>query len=101
MADHTTSDDAQRYRTNQELEEWARRDPIERLRKYMKKNGLWSNDYENKVQADAAEKVRIAVEKFESVKPQGIKDVFAWTYAELPPNLKKQYEELSRSIGGN
>ena len=101
MADHTTSDDAQRYRTNQELEQWARRDPIERLRKYMKKNGLWSNDYENKVQADAAEKVRIAVEKFESVKPQDIKDVFAWTYAELPPNLKKQYEELARSIGGN
>jgi pyruvate dehydrogenase E1 component alpha subunit len=100
MGDHTTSDDAQRYRTSRELEEWTRRDPIERLRKYMKKNDLWTNDYENKIQADAAEKVRIAVEEFESVKPPEIKDLFAWTYAELTPNLKKQYEDLARSIGG-
>ena len=75
------------------------RDPIDRLRKYMKKNGLWSDDYENKVQAEVAEKVRNAVDKFESVKPPEIKDLFAWTYAELPPNLKKQYEDLARSKG--
>ena len=100
MGDHTTSDDAQRYRTNQELEEWTKRDPIERLRKYMKKNGLSSNDYENKVQADAAEKVRIAIENSESVKPPEIKDLFAWTYAKLSPNLEKQYEDVARSLGG-
>ena len=100
MGDHTTSDDAQRYRTYQELEEWTKRDPIERLRKYMKKNGLWSNDYENKVQADAAEKVRIAIENSESIKPPEIKDLFAWTYAKLAPNLKKQYEDLARSVEG-
>jgi pyruvate dehydrogenase E1 component alpha subunit len=100
MADHTTSDDAQRYRTNRELEEWARRDPIERLRKYMKKIGLSSDEYEKKVQAEAAEKVRLAVDGFESAKPPEIRDLFAWTYAELPPNLKKQYEGLARSVGG-
>ena len=100
MADHTTSDDAQRYRTSQELEEWAKRDPIERLRKYMKKNSLWSSEYENKVQTEASEKVRAAVEKFESVKPPEVGDVFLWTYAELPPNLRKQYEELAHSLGG-
>ena len=100
MADHTTSDDAQRYRTSQELEEWAKRDPIERLRKYMKKNSLWSSEYENKVQTEASEKVRVAIEKFESAKPPDVRDLFAWTYAELPPNLTKQYEELARSVGG-
>ena len=100
MADHTTSDDAQRYRTDRELEEWAKRDPIERLRKYMKKIGLWTDDYEKKVQEEAAEKVRLAVEGFESVKPPEIRDLFAWTYAELPPNLKKQYQDLARSVGG-
>jgi pyruvate dehydrogenase E1 component alpha subunit len=99
MADHTTSDDAQRYRTSQELEEWAKRDPIERLCKYMKKNSLWNSDYENKVQAEASEKVRLAVERFESVKPPEVRDLFAWTYAEFPPNLKRQYEDLARSVG--
>jgi pyruvate dehydrogenase E1 component alpha subunit len=100
MGDHTTSDDAQRYRTSRELEEWTKRDPIERLRKYMKKNSIWSNDYENKVQAEASEKVRVAAERFESVKPPEVEGLFAWTYAEFPPNLKKEYEDLVRSIRG-
>jgi pyruvate dehydrogenase E1 component alpha subunit len=100
IGDHTTSDDAQRYRTSRELEEWAKRDPIERLRKYMKKNSIWNNDYENKVQAEASEKVRLAAERFESVKPPEVKDLFAWTYAEFLPNLKMEYEDLARSIRG-
>lgn len=100
MGDHTTSDDAQRYRTNRELDEWAKRDPIDRLRKYMNKIVLWSDDYEKKVQAEAAEKVRLAVERFESAKPPEVNDLFTWTYAELPPNLKRQYEDLARSVRG-
>jgi len=102
MGDHTTSDDALRYRMGQELEEWARRDPIERLRKYMSRIGLWNDDYEKKVQAQAADKVRDAIEKFESVKPPEIRDLFDWTYEQLPPNLKEQYEILARAVeGGN
>jgi pyruvate dehydrogenase E1 component alpha subunit len=101
MADHTTSDDAQRYRTSQELEEWTKRDPIERLRKYMEKNNLWNKEYEQKVQTEASEKVRVAVEKFESVKPEDIRDMFAWTYAEMPPNLRKEYKELADSVRGS
>jgi pyruvate dehydrogenase E1 component alpha subunit len=97
MGDHTTSDDAQRYRTSQEMKEWAARDPIDRLRKYMKKSGLWSDEYESKVQSEASEKVQMAIEKFESVKPPDVKDLFSWTFAELTPNLKRQYEDLVRS----
>jgi pyruvate dehydrogenase E1 component alpha subunit len=85
-----------------ELEEWAKRDPIERLRKYMNRTGLWNDDYEKKVQTEAAEKVRNAIEKFESVKPPEIRDLFDWTYEQLPANLKEQYETLARAVeGGN
>jgi pyruvate dehydrogenase E1 component alpha subunit len=100
MGDHTTSDDALRYRMKHELEEWVKRDPIERLRKYMNRIGLWNDDYEKKVQAEAAEKVRNAVGKFESVKPPEIRDLFDWTYEQLPPNLKEQYEVLARTVEG-
>jgi pyruvate dehydrogenase E1 component alpha subunit len=99
MGDHTTSDDAQRYRTGQELQEWAVRDPIDRLRKYMKKNELWNDEYEGKVRSDAAEKVQLSVERFESVSPPSAKDLFAWTFAEWTPNLKRQYDDLARSLG--
>jgi len=100
MADHTTSDDASKYRQSEELEEWARRDPIDRLRKYMKRAGLWNEDYEKRVQSETAEKVRKGVEKAESIEPSDAEDLFAWTYAEMPPKLREQYEELTRSAGG-
>ena len=35
MGAHTTSDDPTRYRVDEEVEEWARKDPIERLRAYL------------------------------------------------------------------
>jgi len=102
MGDHTTSDDAQRYRIVNELQEWTKRDPIDRLRKYMKRTGLWNDDYEKRVQAEASEKVRAAIEKFESLGAPGIKDMFEWTYAETPPNLREQYETLAHAVrGGN
>ena len=51
MADHTTSDDASRYRDPKEVEEWAKKDPIDRLRKYMKRVGIWSEEYEKRVKS--------------------------------------------------
>jgi pyruvate dehydrogenase E1 component alpha subunit len=99
IADHTTSDDASRYRPKEEVEAWVKRDPIDRLRKYLQRKGLWNEEYEKGVQAEAMTKVQQAVRKAESITPQEIKDLFVWTYAELPAHLKTQYEELLRSRG--
>jgi len=99
IADHTTSADASRFRTKEELAMWVKRDPVDRLRKYLRRKGLWDEEYEKRVQAEAIAKVQQAVQKAESITPQEIKDLFIWTYAELPPHLKMQYEELMRSRG--
>jgi pyruvate dehydrogenase E1 component alpha subunit len=40
MGAHTTTDDPTRYRTDQEREEWASKDPIARLRAHLDKEGL-------------------------------------------------------------
>jgi 2-oxoisovalerate dehydrogenase E1 component alpha subunit len=39
MGAHTTSDDPTRYRISSEVEAWKHKDPIERLRRYIIKNG--------------------------------------------------------------
>ncbi len=95
MSDHTTSDDASRYRDPKELEAWARKDPVDRLRNYMKRIGLWSEEYENKIQANATKKVRKAVERAESLQAPNPVDMFTWTFNEMPPRLKEQFESLS------
>ena len=40
MMMHTTADDPKRYRKNEEVEEWKKRDPIVRFQKYLKDKGL-------------------------------------------------------------
>ena len=94
MGDHTTADDAARYRNKQELEEWAKRDPIDRLRKFMQKKGLWSESYEKQVLEQAQKKVEEAIRVAESVEPEGPEGVFNYMYKELTPRLKDQLRQL-------
>ncbi len=94
MADHTTSDDASRYRDPKEVEEWTKKDPIDRLRKYMKRVGFWSEEYEKRVQVEADEKVRRAVEKAELVSKPVAADMFAWTFETMPPRLTEEMQSL-------
>ncbi|HYE02541.1 MAG TPA: pyruvate dehydrogenase (acetyl-transferring) E1 component subunit alpha, partial [Phycisphaerales bacterium] len=64
LADHTTADDARRYRDAEELEAWKARDPLIRLRRYLESKGLWDAEREaahlQKSQAIVAEVVRAA-----------------------------------------
>jgi pyruvate dehydrogenase E1 component alpha subunit len=95
MSDHTTSDDASRYRDSKEVEDWLKKDPIDRLRKYMKHLGIWSEEYEKKIQVEATEKVKQAVEKAESIQSPSPPDMFESTYREMPPRLKEELEAFS------
>ncbi|QIS09320.1 pyruvate dehydrogenase (acetyl-transferring) E1 component subunit alpha [Nocardia arthritidis] len=55
MGPHTTADDPTRYRTAAELEEWARRDPIDRLRRLLDREGYLDEEFEARVRAHADE----------------------------------------------
>ena len=46
MSDHTTADDAARYRLKEEVEAWKAKDPLLRLKLFMEKKGLWNNQYQ-------------------------------------------------------
>ncbi len=94
MSDHTTSDDAARYRTAEEVKLWAKKDPLERLRRYMEAKGMWSAEYGERVQREADEKVKRGVEEWEKIPPPEPMDIFKYTFAEMPKNLAAQAEEL-------
>ena len=53
MGAHTTSDDPTKYRTSDEEDSWARRDPIARMRAYLQGRGA-SDAFFAQVQAEAA-----------------------------------------------
>jgi len=94
MGDHTTADDASRYRTEEMVKPWIAKDPIERLRKYMEKQNLWTSSYGDQVKAEAERRVAESVREFEEQPPQDPSDMFRYTYYELTPPLKEQMDEL-------
>ena len=53
---HTNSDDPTRYRQARDVEHWKRRDPIERLEKYLVSEGVLSEAVRSEI-TDAAEAV--------------------------------------------
>jgi pyruvate dehydrogenase E1 component alpha subunit len=98
MGNHTTSDDASRYRTEAEVGEWARRDPLERFKLYLKDKNLSEGSFEDRVQKEADELITKAVAEAEDTPPPSPGDIFVHTYKEMPPDLAEQLSELRESL---
>jgi pyruvate dehydrogenase E1 component alpha subunit len=94
MGNHTTSDDASRYRMEAEVKDWSRRDPIERFRLYLKDKGLLDESFESRVQKEAEDLINRAVEEAENTPPPRPEDLFIHTYKEMTPELNDQLAEL-------
>jgi pyruvate dehydrogenase E1 component alpha subunit len=98
MGNHTTSDDASRYRTEAEVNAWSKRDPIEIFRVYLKRKGLWDESFEDRVQKEAEEMINKAVEEAESAPPPRPEDIFIYTYNHMTPDLNEQLAELQNFL---
>ncbi|MGB7295737.1 MAG: pyruvate dehydrogenase (acetyl-transferring) E1 component subunit alpha [Candidatus Aminicenantales bacterium] len=98
MGNHTTSDDASRYRTEDEINEWAQRDPIDRFKLYLKAKSLWDESFESRIQKKADEWINKAVAEAEETPPPNPDDLFIHTYKEMPPDLEEQLSELRESL---
>jgi pyruvate dehydrogenase E1 component alpha subunit len=94
IADHTTSDDASRYRPKEELEMWKAKDPLLRMRLFMKKKNLWSEAYQKEVEARSTAAVDEAGKKAEAIAPPDPKDMFTYTYASLTQRLTRELRDF-------
>jgi len=98
MADHTTSDDAKKYRKPSEVKKWEKKDPILRLEKYMQKKKILTEEYKKNVWEKAEKDIDASVEKFEAIPPQEPEEMFDYLYAEIPPYLEEQREIVREGI---
>jgi pyruvate dehydrogenase E1 component alpha subunit len=94
VTDHTTSDDARRYRKEEEVAQWRQRDPIERLARYMRTTGLLDDAREAEAVAEADRRVAEAVAEFEALAPPGPEEIFAHVFADKTAQLREQEAEL-------
>lgn len=92
IGDHTTSDDATRYRLAEETAYWTARDPIDRFRTYLVRKGLWDESKDKAWLEEASRLVEEEVRKAEGHAPPKVDDAFLHTYAQMPEDLKEQLE---------
>jgi 2-oxoisovalerate dehydrogenase E1 component alpha subunit len=100
MGPHTTADDPTRYREPGELELWAQRDPILRLRILLEQRGAFGPELETRV-AEVSDRVarELRAGISELGDPPGL-DVFANVYAEPHHALDRQRDEYARYLEG-
>jgi pyruvate dehydrogenase E1 component alpha subunit len=94
MGDHTTADDAARYRSKEEVEAWKPKDPILRLRLFMEKKGLWTEAYQKEVEDRVKKAVDEDVKKEESIERPHPKDMFTYTYESLTQRQIKEVKDF-------
>jgi len=92
IGDHTTADDASRYRKEETLRAWIAKDPIERLRKFMEAQKFWTPEYGERVRAEAERRVEESVKEYESQPAPDPSDIFRYTYYDLTPPLREQMD---------
>jgi pyruvate dehydrogenase E1 component alpha subunit len=90
LSDHTTADDARRYRDDAEVKAAWEREPVSRLRTYLIGQGVWSeaeeSDWKTVCNARADEEVNAYLE----TRLQPVEAMFDYLYAELPADLAAQ-----------
>lgn len=96
LSDHTTADDATRYRSNEELKAAWEREPIKRLRNYLHDRGWWDENRETQWQQTANARVQQAVQDYLATAPDIAGAPFDHLYATLPVQLSEQRERAIR-----
>lgn len=90
LSDHTTADDASRYRSENEVAEWWRSDPLARLRRYLSDQRIWSDQAEKELESESQQAVERAVQEYLDTPVQPAESMFDHLYAALPESLDSQ-----------
>lgn len=92
LCDHTTSDDASRYRDDVEVSRHWPAEPLVRLRNYMTSAGHWDKDKEEAMLRECGSAVEQATEEYLATPPQPVSANFDYVYADVPAELAEQRE---------
>lgn len=90
LSDHTTADDARRYRSEDEVKSAWLRDPLLRLRRYLESENAWSDQREAEWKAECGQNVDIEVNAYLELQAQPVTSMFDFVYADLSHDLREQ-----------
>jgi 2-oxoisovalerate dehydrogenase E1 component subunit alpha len=95
MGAHTTSDDPTRYRLTDDLEHWKLKDPIERVKAYLSRNGIADDEYLSQIEAEADAMATVLRRGCLELPDPSPLSIFDLVYEESTPELEEQREQFS------
>jgi pyruvate dehydrogenase E1 component alpha subunit/2-oxoisovalerate dehydrogenase E1 component alpha subunit len=97
VAPHSTSDDPSRYRSTDDVEAWIRKDPLDRLARYLTTRKLLTAEADEAFERETLEEIRKAIEEVEAYGPPERASLFDDVYAEMPWHLADQRNLLENA----
>jgi pyruvate dehydrogenase E1 component alpha subunit len=94
LADHTTADDASRYRPPEDVAEAWKREPILRLRNYLSAQGAWDKAQEEELLKECNARVQAAAQAYIDTPPPSPEQMFDHLYASLPAAYAAQRDAI-------
>jgi pyruvate dehydrogenase E1 component alpha subunit len=98
LSDHTTADDATRYRPAAELEAAWKLEPLLRTKRFLESRGLWDEAREAALRAECATRIDEAVRGYQGRTPAGTDSMFDHLFANPPAELAVQ-KQIARRYG--
>ncbi|MHA7277202.1 pyruvate dehydrogenase (acetyl-transferring) E1 component subunit alpha [Arthrobacter sp. HLT1-21] len=100
MQAHTNADDPSRYRSADDVEKWVPKDPLSRMRTYLRGLNLLDDDGETSIAADAEEMAATLRDGLNTDPVVDPEDLFNYVFTEKTSQLREQADllrgELSR-----
>ncbi len=95
LHDHTTADDARRYRADDEVKAAWLKEPMLRLRHYLTAQQAWSDAEERDWLAHCNQDIDLEVNAYLELAPPPATDMFDYQFAELPHDLREQRAQVA------
>ena len=100
MSAHTTADDPTKYRLSADEEAWLDRDPLLRMEKFLRSEGLVDDAFFEELRQEGANMAVRLRENVQQMEAPGFEDAFADVYAEAHPLIREELDVHRRYEAG-
>lgn len=93
LSDHTTADDASRYRSTHEVEQAWNIEPMKRMRAYLERLQLWDDVQEQSYKHECSQQIEAAVSEYLATPTPPVTAMFDYLFAHPPQRLLDQRDQ--------
>ncbi|HVI92539.1 MAG TPA: thiamine pyrophosphate-dependent enzyme [Anaeromyxobacter sp.] len=99
---HSTSDDPRVYRPAELVEPWKKRDPIQRMRRWLVRRGVLDDAQDERLRKELREELQVALREAEAFPPKpALETLIQDVYATPTPQLREQLADVEAAIAAD